>query len=234
MLGPVASISFEQTIFLNNDDARAAGEKFDCGTFFVSTTLGSLLRVNSAFFYELSANNRRGCILIEGFQSSISSVCLHPKQPHCALTTSSGHLQIWNQEKRTLLHSQFFSKLRPTILKFSFCGNHLLVGFSNGILKIMTTEEYLERSSFRPSKTSSSHVSQFIYSRCIVGMPAVKVLPTKFHFAFSPLLLWILPFSLSALMIGQYALISQKKGKALEILKIGYQQVSLFTCRDLT
>ncbi|KAF4653556.1 hypothetical protein FOL47_010443, partial [Perkinsus chesapeaki] len=139
---------------------NAAKERsFSCEPFMVSTASALVVSVESESFYELSASDRRGHLILQGLDSPVHGLDCHPSAPLVAVSGYSGFLHIWNYNARTLNLVKVFDKLVPQVLKFSPDGESLFVGFTNGHCEILHTGDLSEIASFRDSKESALHLA---------------------------------------------------------------------------
>jgi len=110
-------------------------------------------------FYELKAENRRGRLVLQGLDSPVHGLCCHPTQPLVAVCGYSGFLHLWNYNVRTLHLVKIFEKLVPHTLQFSRDGGLLVLGFTNGHVKILKSSDLSEIASFRDSRECVTHVA---------------------------------------------------------------------------
>jgi len=165
--GSVKSISFEKS----NDDGEegdlAPGgssgvgveDDFKCPNFLVSTGSALVVLVESRLFYELSPDDRRGRLVLQGLDSPVHGLCCHPLLPLVAICGYSGFLHMWNYNTRSLHLVKIFEKLLPHILQFSPDGKLLAVGFTNGHCKLLKSSDLNEIVSFRDSRDTVTHAA---------------------------------------------------------------------------
>eukprot|EP00931_Biecheleriopsis_adriatica_P087095 TRINITY_DN61614_c0_g1_i1.p1 TRINITY_DN61614_c0_g1~~TRINITY_DN61614_c0_g1_i1.p1 ORF type:complete len:974 (-),score=211.56 TRINITY_DN61614_c0_g1_i1:77-2998(-) len=166
LAGSVKSISFEKSNDDGEDYEPAGGsggvgveDDFKCPNFLVSTGSALVVLVESRLFYELSPDNRRGRLVLQGLDSPVHGLCCHPKLPLVAVCGYSGFLHMWNYNTRSLHLVKIFEKLVPHILQFSPDGNLLAVGFTNGHCKLLKSTDLSEVFSFRDSMRSVTHAA---------------------------------------------------------------------------
>ncbi|CAE7940774.1 CFAP251, partial [Symbiodinium sp. KB8] len=166
LAGSVKSISFEKA----NEDAEdyeptgiSAGvgveDDFKCPNFLVSTGSALVVLVESKLFYELSPENRRGRLVLQGLDSPVHGLCCHPQLPLVAVCGYSGFLHMWNYNTRSLHLVKIFEKLVPHILQFSPDGKLLAAGFTNGHCKLLKSTDLSEVVSFRDSRDCVTHIA---------------------------------------------------------------------------
>jgi len=155
--GSVKSISFEKTADADEDDPHGTGgvgleDDFKCPNFLVSTGSALVVLVQSGLFYELSPDDRRGRLVLQGLDSPVHGLCCHPALPLLAVCGYSGFLHLWNYNTRSLHLVKIFEKLVPHILQFSPDGKLLCVGFTNGHCKLLKASDLSEVVAFRDSR----------------------------------------------------------------------------------
>jgi len=164
--GSAKSISFEKSCDdAEGDDYGAAGasggvgveDDFKCPNFLVSTGSALVVLVESRLFYELSPDDRRGRLVLQGLDSAVHGLCCHPQLPLVAVCGYSGFLHLWNYNTRSLHLVKIFEKLVPHILQFSPDGKLLAVGFTNGHCKLLNSKDLSEIISFRDSRDMVTH-----------------------------------------------------------------------------
>lgn len=160
--GSMKSISFEKTP--DNEDFEAAGssgvgveDDFKCPNFLVSTGSALVVLVQSNLFYELSPDDRRGRLVLQGLDTPVHGLCCHPALPLVAVCGYSGFLHLWNYNTRSLHLVKIFEKLVPHILQFSPDGKLLCVGFANGHCKLLKASDLSEIVSFKDSRDCVTH-----------------------------------------------------------------------------
>eukprot|EP00747_Dinoflagellata_sp_TGD_P162072 gnl/TRDRNA2_/TRDRNA2_179268_c0_seq1.p1 gnl/TRDRNA2_/TRDRNA2_179268_c0~~gnl/TRDRNA2_/TRDRNA2_179268_c0_seq1.p1 ORF type:complete len:1006 (+),score=189.41 gnl/TRDRNA2_/TRDRNA2_179268_c0_seq1:58-3075(+) len=164
--GAVKSISFEKATDDGDDgDFGAYGsgggvgveDDFKCPHFLVSTGSALVVLVESRLFYELSPDDRRGRLVLQGLDSPVHGLCCHPQLPLVAVCGYSGFLHLWNYNTRSLHLVKIFEKLVPHLLQFSPDGKLLCVGFTNGHCKLLKSVDLSEIVSFRDSRECVTH-----------------------------------------------------------------------------
>mmetsp|Transcript_33344 Transcript_33344/g.76047 ORF Transcript_33344/g.76047 Transcript_33344/m.76047 type:complete len:937 (+) Transcript_33344:90-2900(+) len=161
--GAVKSISFEKRDDRDEDftsSGPGSGEEdFKCPDFLVSTGSALVVHVESKLFYELSPDDRRGRLVLQGLDSEVHGLCCHPQLPLVAVCGWSGFLHLWNYNTRSIHLVKIFEKLVPHILQFSPDGATLAVGFSNGHCKLLKSTDLTEIGVFRDSRECVTHAA---------------------------------------------------------------------------
>lgn len=164
--GPVKSISFEKSSEENEDIDAPGGsggagteDDFKCPQFLVSTGSALVVLVHSGQFYELSPEDRRGKLILQGLDSPVHGLCCHPFCSLVAVCGYSGFLHLWNYSSRSLHLVKVFDKLVPHILRYSPDGNLLAIGFTNGHCRILKADDLTEVAPFRDSRECVTHIA---------------------------------------------------------------------------
>jgi len=172
----VKSISFERSADEGDDyeaQNTSAGvgveDDFKCPNFLVSTGSALVVLVESRLFYELSPDDRRGRLVLQGLDSPVHGLCCHPQLPLVAVCGYSGFVHMWNYNTRSLHVVKTFDKLVPHILQFSPDGKLLAVGFTNGHCKLLKTTDLSEVVSFRDSRDCVTHAC-FSSDNCYLAL----------------------------------------------------------------
>lgn len=71
---------------------------------------------------------------------AIYGLAAHPQKDMIAISSYSGFVQIWDYglHPKEMKFSRKFEKLMGHCLAFDPSGNYLAVGFTNGVVKILT------------------------------------------------------------------------------------------------
>ncbi|GET89264.1 hypothetical protein, conserved [Leishmania tarentolae] len=172
--GPIISISFDQVLpVMTMEEARetapeqvdshlltegtAAASMFTAPDFMVSTAHCMIIDVPAKSFHTPSTAARagpktkaRGRLIVQGQDRAIQCLAAHPHLPRLAIGGYSGNLHLWDYcEKRVLLLS-LFRNLLIRCLAFSPSGKRLVVGFTNGVIKVLDGETLEEEQTIRP------------------------------------------------------------------------------------
>lgn len=195
--GHITSISFadQQTqAQLNQSNSQVSMEEFSVPDFIVGTSDGKILQLDSKTMEHLTADKRRGKLIIQGFDHEIYALDTHPSLPIFVCGSLNGTLQVWDVDERKLLGSRSFKvgemsiaghvheeknpsnsagrgganytgnnkkelystniSAKPvhkdeiandscqiTCLKFSPKGHLLAIGYSNGFVKLVSSQE---------------------------------------------------------------------------------------------
>ena len=135
--GPVTSVSFA----LDNM-AGLEEESFSVPDFLCGTTHGLIVGMQASMFEELSAEQRRGTLIVQGMDDEVHGLHTHPFLAQMAVAAYSGSVQVWDYLERTLLIVRRFdpARLRPQTVSFDPLGRFLAIGFTNGALKFVTAD----------------------------------------------------------------------------------------------
>ncbi|KAF0684613.1 Aste57867_23417 [Aphanomyces stellatus] len=145
--GPVVSVSFA------NMDMPASVDGFHVPEFVVATSHAFILGITPAIHDEYDVEKRRGTLLMQGINDEIHGLAAHPASAHIAVSCYSGAVQLWEYNTKRLVMMRNFDKLRPQCLTYSPSGKHLLVGFTNGTIKLVHAATLDDVTTFRHAKS---------------------------------------------------------------------------------
>lgn len=154
--GGVTSVSFahESTPF---DDP----EHFHVPNFLVGTRRSLIIGMQAAMFEELSPDDRRGTLIVQGMDDEVHGLAPHPFLSQFLSCTYSGDVQLWDYVERQLLLVRHFdvAKLRPHCVAVDPRGRFAVVGFTNGALKVMGVEKLDDtQAAFRHSENAITEI----------------------------------------------------------------------------
>jgi len=155
--GPVSSISFA-----HQPKAFAPAEhgKLACPDFVVATENSLVVGCHAAMFDELTAEARRGTLLVQGQDAAVHGLAAHPRLPRFACAGHSGLLQLWDYSEKRMLLLRMFDKLLGQTLAFSpGDGKLLAIGFTNGTIKILDGTTLQEGVTFRECTGCVTHLA---------------------------------------------------------------------------
>ena len=174
MAGPVNSVSFAMQDCPATDVGKP-GAKFWVPDFMVGTTDAFIVGVESSCFDEVSPDDRRGTLLMQGLTDYISNVACHPSRSLVAFASYNGSLQIWDYDMKLLMNLREFNSrdasavaksntaaarleahnfLRPVTVAFEPHGEFVAVGFTSGHVKFLDTNTFEDLCSFAPTTDS--------------------------------------------------------------------------------
>ena len=90
--GPVTSIDFARTG--KEVPALLTAENFDCEDFVFGTSSAQIVAAGTELLQQLEMEDRRGTVVVQGFESKIESVTTHPAIPVALVSTSAGRLHV--------------------------------------------------------------------------------------------------------------------------------------------
>lgn len=85
-------------------------EEFAVPDFVVGTSSGKVLQLDSKTMEHLTADKRRGKLLVQGFDDEVHALDAHPTLPLFAVGTSKGSLQIWDVDDRKMVAFRKFEE----------------------------------------------------------------------------------------------------------------------------
>ena len=90
--GPVTSIDFARTG--KDVPAMLTAENFDCEDFVFGTGSAQIVTAGTELLQQLEMEDRRGTVVLSGFEGPIASVATHPAIPVALASTSTGRLHV--------------------------------------------------------------------------------------------------------------------------------------------
>ncbi|KAI5690334.1 hypothetical protein MNV84_04498 [Leishmania braziliensis] len=172
--GPIVSISFDcvpsvvtveeaRTLAQEQVDGHlltegtAAANLFTAPDFMVSTAHSMIIDVSAKAFHTPggaahagSKPATRGRLIVQGQDRAVQCLAAHPHLPRLAIGGYSGNLHLWDYcEKRVVLLS-LFRNLLIRCMTFDPLGKWLVVGFTNGVIKVLDAETLEEEQTIRP------------------------------------------------------------------------------------
>jgi cilia- and flagella-associated protein 251 len=181
--GPVVSISFDRVPPITNfEDARtaapgeveshllingtAAAAMFTAPDFMVSTAHSMIIDVPAKAFHTTggqtsngksgAAEVARGRLIVQGQDRAVQSLAAHPRLPRLAIGGYSGNLHLWDYAQRRVVLLSLFRNLLIRCMTFDPAGKWLVVGFTNGVVKVLHAETLEEVQTLRPTSSSGA------------------------------------------------------------------------------
>lgn len=161
--GQITSLSFAESAIPKSAPSSAGNastDEFSVPDCVVGTTEGKIIRLEAKSVEQLSERGRRGELLVKGFDGDVNAMDAHPSLPLFAVGTIVGTLQIWDIDDRVInTVRKFEPKVDPykkktkmakgetdqscmiTCLKYGPMGAILAVGFANGQLRLINSQE---------------------------------------------------------------------------------------------
>lgn len=186
--GSITSLSFSlQNCPFSPSEGGQPGLKFWVPDFTVGTADAFIVGMESTCFDEISPDDRRGTLLVQGVSDEISCVACHPHKTLVAMTCFNGSLQVWDYEMKLLMNLREFNSrqatqplklstatgnrlkslvdnkfLRPQCCTFDPLGEFIVIGFTTGEIRFYFVESYDDLASFSPS---SDVITQLKFSK---------------------------------------------------------------------
>ena len=166
--GPITSMSFgDQECPYVKGEAGIPGLKFWTPPFVIGTSEAFIVGVDTSIFDEIRAEDRRGTLLLQGFNDEISGVACHPWRSLVAFTCYNGTLQLWDYEMKILMNLKEFNSgkgkgggeggekghsiMRPQCIAFERTEGLLAVGFTSGHIRFLNVDTLEDTASYVPS-----------------------------------------------------------------------------------
>lgn len=168
--GPIISISFDKPSTTVNENTvenairtsqhvmasgTTAAAEFLSPDFMVSTASAMLIDVPAKAFHTGNRNLLRGKLVVQGQDQAILSVAAHPSLPRLAVAGLSGNLHLWEYQQKRVLILSLFRNLQIRCMAFDPTGGFLMVGFTNGVVKVLEAESLEEKQTFKPKQPDS-------------------------------------------------------------------------------
>lgn len=168
MAGPVTSLSFSAVSCPFPEGVGGEpGTTFWVPDFIVGTSDALVVGVDSSVFDEVSPEDRRGTLLVQGMAETVSDVCCHPRKTLVVLSCYNGTLQVWDYDMKLLMNLREFNSkeppamtglgtkkvkevpfLRPQCVSFDPFGEILAVGFTTGDMKFLFPDSFEDMTSY--------------------------------------------------------------------------------------
>lgn len=184
--GPIVSISFDRAPSgTSYEDARAAAPDeveshllvdgttaaamFTAPDFMVSTAHSMIIDVPAKSFHTTggqthsgrcgAAEVARGRLIVQGQDRAVQCLSAHPRLPRLAIGGYSGNLHLWDYAQKCVVLLSLFRNLLIRSMAFDPAGKWLVVGFTNGVIKVLDAETLEEVQTLRPTSSSSTSTS---------------------------------------------------------------------------
>ncbi|EKX39032.1 hypothetical protein GUITHDRAFT_114910 [Guillardia theta CCMP2712] len=135
-VGPIASLTFTSPRATPKDGGYLEGE-VRIPNFIVATKAGKIALVNAAIFEQYSKEERKGEVLVQGFESPISAMCAYPSSSKLFVVTTSGMLRVLDFESQAWLQQKVLEKRTPTCICVNPNGQELVIGCTDGSVLII-------------------------------------------------------------------------------------------------
>ncbi|KAK7194561.1 WD domain, G-beta repeat [Novymonas esmeraldas] len=178
--GPIISISFDRVPpVISVEEARAsapedvdghlltdgtaAADMFAAPDFMVSTAHSMIIDVPAKSFHTPDAAGRagpnavsRGRLIVQGQDRPVHCLAAHPRLPRLAIGGYSGNLHLWDYCEKRLVLLSLFRNLLIRCMRFDPAGKRLVVGFTNGVIKVLDADTLEAEQTIRPASSTSS------------------------------------------------------------------------------
>ncbi|OQR88865.1 hypothetical protein THRCLA_10058 [Thraustotheca clavata] len=150
--GPVMAVSFANTDASQHENP--GDDTFNVPEFIVATSKAFILGITPSIHEEFDVEKRRGTLLMQGIADEIHGLATHPSTTQIVVSCYSGAVQLWDYLTKRLVMVRNFDveKFRPQCLVYDPFGRHLIVGFTNGAIKLVHVATLEDIYTFRQSK----------------------------------------------------------------------------------
>jgi WD40 repeat protein/Ca2+-binding EF-hand superfamily protein len=146
--GPITSISFA------SKSATGDREKFHCQPFIVATSNAAVIRLTDAVFYDVTGADQPE-ILLRNHTGNVRAIAVNPNDGRVVTGSDTGELIQWYLVNHISVNRAVYDKLSISALCYDPTEDFLAVGFTNGSLFVVTTENFDEVYHQRITKTAS-------------------------------------------------------------------------------
>jgi WD40 repeat protein/Ca2+-binding EF-hand superfamily protein len=146
--GPITSISFATTAHTGDR------EKFHCQPFIIATSNAAVIRLTDAVYYDVTGADQPE-ILLRNHTGNVKAIAVNPNDGRVVTGSDSGELIQWDLVNHAAVNRLTFEKLAVSALAYDPCEDFLAVGFTNGALYVVTTENFDEVYHQRITKSAS-------------------------------------------------------------------------------
>ncbi|KAH0786217.1 wd repeat-containing protein 66-like protein [Histomonas meleagridis] len=136
--GPITSISFATTSHLNNTTDKS---KFVCQPFIVATSNASVIRITDAVFYSVLGTDQPK-VLLMNHTGNVKAMAVNPNDGRIATGSDLGELIQWDIVNHTPINRACYDKMQISALCYVPSEDFLAIGFTNGSIFIVTTENF--------------------------------------------------------------------------------------------
>mmetsp|Transcript_33102 Transcript_33102/g.55453 ORF Transcript_33102/g.55453 Transcript_33102/m.55453 type:complete len:898 (-) Transcript_33102:322-3015(-) len=149
--GPITSISFSPSKSKSVWESDSH-DKFSAPDFLVGTSKSRVVCMKTAAFKRMDVP-KSGEQVLEGVYGHLAALAAHPLRPEFSVSGDAGVLWAWNYSSKQLVSTREFEKLRISHLVYSSDGASLIVGCTNGTLRILDPNSLADKQAFRFATT---------------------------------------------------------------------------------
>lgn len=135
--GPITSISFANT------SAPCDREKFSCQPFIVATATAAVLRLTDQVCFDVTGAHQPE-ILLRNHTGNVKAIAVNPNDGRVVTGSDKGELIQWDIVNHLAVNRVVMDKLQVSALRYDPCEDFLAVGFTNGSISVVTTENFDE------------------------------------------------------------------------------------------
>lgn len=119
-----------------------ANNAFKCADFIVADSSALVCMLQSTLFEEIDPTKSKVEVIFHGLKSPINAIAVHPSLPLLAVAGKMGFIISWDYDAHETVVNQYelFDKEEPKCMEFSPDGQFLIVGNSNGQIRILDPE----------------------------------------------------------------------------------------------
>ena len=135
--GPITSISFAQT------SQPSDKEKFSCQPFIVATSNAAVLRLTDQICFDVTGQHQPE-IILRNHTGNVKAIAVNPNDGRVVTGSDTGELIQWDIVNHLACNRLQVDKLSVSALRYDPREDFLAVGFTNGTISVVTTENFDE------------------------------------------------------------------------------------------
>lgn len=135
--GPIKSISFAITT------GPLDREKFSCRPFIVATSNAAILRLTDQIQHDITGVHQPEVLLLSHI-GNVKAIAVNPSDGRVITGSDTGELIQWDIVNHSAVNRAVLEKLQISALRYDPTEDFLAVGFTNGSISIVTTENFDE------------------------------------------------------------------------------------------
>jgi len=153
-------------------------DSFACPDFIVADSSALVYSLQSTLFDEIDIEKKKGELVLQGLDSPINAIAVHPKEPYIAIAGKAGFIHCWNYLHRTtvLKRLKTFDKETPICMEYSPDGKYLCVGFANGTIHVLHPLKLEElQGTLKVSETKSKPITSIVFANDSMHMATMDM-----------------------------------------------------------
>jgi WD40 repeat protein len=153
--GPINSISFANTT------NTLEKWQFSCRPFIIATKNAAILKITDQVYNDITGAHSPE-VLMRNHTGSVKAIAVNPNDGRIVTGSDTGELIQWDIVTHSAINRVVLEKLQVSALRYDPCEDFLAVGFTNGLITVVTTENFDEV--FQQKITKGASVIDIQYS----------------------------------------------------------------------